>query len=166
MAVLVVVIVFVVLAAGVVFLAMRGTPPSQASRARARSRKTRWGGVLAFIAAIVVLGVAIPGVVIATVVNRDSIPEDNVAKLTANEKHGRELFGQSCRLCHTLSAAGANASVGPNLDILRPTKALVLDAIHNGRARGNGQMAADLYVGQDAEDVAEFVAVAVGQNGK
>ena len=38
----------------------------------------------------------------------------------------------------------------------------MLDAIHNGRARGNGQMAADLFTGQDAEDVAAFVAKAVG----
>ena len=39
----------------------------------------------------------------------------------------------------------------------------MLDAIHNGRANGNGQMAADLVEGQDAEAVAEFVAVAGGQ---
>jgi mono/diheme cytochrome c family protein len=163
MAVLVVVVVFVLVAATVLFFAMRGAPQSVASRARARSRKTRWSSVIAFIVTIGVLGVAVPGVVIAMVVNRDSIPEDNVAKLTDNEKRGRELFGESCRLCHTLSAAGASASVGPNLDVLRPTKGLVLDAIKNGRARGNGQMAANLYTGQDAVDVAEFVAVAVGQ---
>ena len=40
----------------------------------------------------------------------------------------------------------------------------MLDAIHNGRARGNGQMAADLVEGQDADDVAAFVAKAVGQS--
>jgi hypothetical protein len=39
----------------------------------------------------------------------------------------------------------------------------VLNAIENGRANGNGQMAQDLYTGQDAEDVANFVAKAVGQ---
>ena len=38
----------------------------------------------------------------------------------------------------------------------------MLDAIDNGRANGNGNMAADLVVGQDAEAVAEFVAVATG----
>ena len=52
--------------------------------------------------------------------------------------------------------------VGPNLDNLRPPKELVLDAIKNGRSKGNGQMAADLYEGQDAIDVANFVAKAVG----
>ena len=39
----------------------------------------------------------------------------------------------------------------------------MLNAIENGRADGNGQMAAGLYTGQDAEDVANFVAKAVGQ---
>ena len=100
---------------------------------------------------------------IAAVSNRDDIPEANVTDLTASEKHGRELFGQRCANCHTLKAANAVAAVGPNLDQLRPTKALVLDAIENGRANGNGQMAAGLYTGQDAEDVATFVAKAVGQ---
>ena len=47
-------------------------------------------------------------------------------------------------------------------DQLRPQKALVLDALKNGRARGNGQMAAGLYTGQDAEDVASYVAKASG----
>ena len=42
----------------------------------------------------------------------------------------------------------------------------MLDAIHNGRARGNGQMAADLVEGEDAEDVAAYVAKAVGQSGE
>ena len=40
----------------------------------------------------------------------------------------------------------------------------MLDAIENGRARGNGQMAADLVEGEDAEAVAQYVAVAVGQD--
>ena len=38
----------------------------------------------------------------------------------------------------------------------------MLNAIEEGRARGNGQMAGGLYTGEDAEDVANFVAKAVG----
>ena len=38
----------------------------------------------------------------------------------------------------------------------------MLDAIEKGRARGNGNMAADLVEGEDAEAVAQFVAVAGG----
>ena len=37
-----------------------------------------------------------------------------------------------------------------------------LPAIAHGRARGNGQMPAQIYTGRDADDVASFVAKAVG----
>ena len=40
--------------------------------------------------------------------------------------------------------------------------AVPLDAILKGRARGNGQMPAELFTGKDAEDVAKFVAKSVG----
>ena len=99
---------------------------------------------------------------IATEKSRDSIPEANVKDLTELQQRGRELFSQRCKNCHTLAAAKATARVGPNLDELRPPKALVLDAIEKGRANGNGNMAADLVEGEDAEAVAQFVAVAVG----
>ena len=67
--------------------------------------------------------------------------------------------------CHTLKASNAVAQVGPNLDQLRPPKALVLDAIAKGRANGNGQMAAQIYTGQDAQAVAAYVAKAAGAGG-
>jgi mono/diheme cytochrome c family protein len=131
-----------------------------------QSRGTRRLALVNFLLALLILGLGIPAAVIATVDNRDDIPEANVENLTAAEKHGRQLFGERCANCHTLKAANAVAQVGPNLDDLRPPKALVLNAIHNGRAAGNGQMAADLVEGQDAEDVASFVAKAVGQTGQ
>jgi hypothetical protein len=54
--------------------------------------------------------------------------------------------------------------VGPNLDELAPNKKFVLDAMLKGRSAGNGQMPAQIYTGQDAEDVAEFVAKSVGSD--
>ena len=107
-----------------------------------------------------------PLAVISSVEARDDIPEANVSNLTAAEQHGRELFGRRCTQCHTLAASKSVAQVGPNLDTLRPPKELVLDAIQKGRARGTGQMAAGLYEGEDAEDVAAYVAKAVGQTGQ
>lgn len=95
-----------------------------------------------------------------------SVPGADIANLTDRQEQGRELFHKYCSVCHTLKAANAVARVGPDLDNLRPTKALVLDAIMKGRARGNGAMARDLVVGQDAQDVADFVSVAVGQTAK
>jgi cytochrome c553 len=83
--------------------------------------------------------------------------------LTAAETTGRTLFATKCETCHTLSAAHAVGRVGPNLDILQPPPALVLDAIANGRARGQGQMPAGLYSGSQASDVAKFIAAVAGR---
>ena len=161
--------VFVALGLTVLFVAISGGPGGARKRMASQSRGTRRLALVNFLIALVVLGLGIPAAVIATVDNRDDIPEANVTNLTAGEKTGRQLFGERCANCHTLEAANAVAQVGPNLDDLLASqtdqakrKAFVLDAIHNGRARGNGNMAADLVEGQDAEDVAAFVAKATG----
>ena len=165
MAVLAFTLLFVALGLGVLFVGLSGGPSGARRRMASQSRRTRRIALINFLLAVVILGLGIPAAVIATVEDRNDIPEANVSNLTAAEKHGRELFGERCRNCHTLKAANAVAQVGPNLDTLRPPKALVLNAIKNGRAQGNGQMAADLVQGKDAEDVAAFVAKAVGQTG-
>jgi mono/diheme cytochrome c family protein len=162
MTTLIFVLVWVALGLGLLLIAMSGGPGGALQRLMSQSRRSRKLAVVAFALALLVLGIGVPAAVIAAVSSRDSIPEANVTSLTESEKRGRELFGARCANCHTLEAANAVAEVGPNLDTLRPNKALVLDAIENGRARGNGQMAADLYTGADAEDVANFVAKAVG----
>ena len=155
----------VLLALGLLLIALSGGPSGALQQLQSQSRGSRKAATVLFGIALLVLGVGIPAAVIASVDNRNDIPQANVSNLTAAEKHGRELFGLRCAQCHTLTASNAVAQVGPNLDQLRPPKALVLDAIKNGRARGNGQMAAGLYAGQDAEDVASYVAKAVGQTG-
>jgi mono/diheme cytochrome c family protein len=159
-------LIFLLLGITVLFVAMSGGPGGARRRMASQSRGTRRLALINFFIALVVLGLGIPAAVIATVDNRNDIPEANVSNLTAAEKHGRELFGERCANCHTLEAAHAVAQVGPNLDNLRPPKNLVLNAIENGRAQGNGNMAADLVEGEDAQDVAAFVAKAVGQTGK
>jgi mono/diheme cytochrome c family protein len=166
MTTLIFVLVWVVLGLGLLLVAMSGGPGGALQRVMSQSRGARRAAVVLFAIALLVLGIGVPAAVIAAVSDNDSIPEANVTDLTASEKHGRELFGLRCANCHTLKAANAVAEIGPNLDQLRPPKALVLNAIENGRAQGNGQMAADLYTGQNAQDVANFVAKAVGQTGQ
>ncbi|HYM58922.1 MAG TPA: c-type cytochrome [Solirubrobacteraceae bacterium] len=166
MAILVFTMVFVALGLGVLFVAMSGGPAGARRRMQGQSRRGRRLAIVGFVLAVLVLGLGIPAAVIATVDSRDDIPEANVVNLTAQEKRGRELFAERCSNCHTLKAANAVAQVGPNLDNLRPPKGLVLDAINKGRARGNGQMAAQLVEGEDAQAVASFVAKAVGQSGQ
>jgi mono/diheme cytochrome c family protein len=162
---LIFVLFWVLLALGLLLVALSGGPSGALQQLQSQSRGSRKAATVLFVIALLVLGVGIPAAVIASVDNRNDIPVANVSNLTAAEKHGRELFGLRCAQCHTLKASNAVAQVGPDLDQLRPPKALVLDAIKNGRARGNGQMAAGLYAGQDAEDVASYVAKAVGQTG-
>jgi mono/diheme cytochrome c family protein len=166
MSTLIFVLIWVGLGLGLLLIALSGGPGGALQRLQSQSRGGRRFAALVFVVALLVLGVGVPFLVISAVEARDDIPEANVSNLTASEEHGRELFSERCTQCHTLKASSSVAEVGPNLDNLRPPKALVLDAIKNGRSQGNGQMAAGLYSGQDAEDVADYVAKAVGQTGQ
>jgi len=95
-------------------------------------------------------------------------------RLTAAERRGREIFAFRCGFCHTLAAANATGKVGPNLDSLRPPASLVLNTINNGclpnppanspqQCLGQGVMPAQIIQGQDAADVAAFVAKVAGR---
>ena len=164
MSTLIFIVVFVLLGLGVLFVAMSGGPGGARRRMGSQSRRSRRLAVAGFFVALLVLGFGVPAAVIAVANHDTAIPRANVSSLTAAQEHGRQLFAERCAACHTLKAANAMAEVGPNLDDLRPPKSLVLNAIQCGRARGNGQMASQIYQGKDAEDVASFVAKAVGNN--
>jgi mono/diheme cytochrome c family protein len=46
---------------------------------------------------------------------------------------GEEVFAAAaCGSCHTLSAAGTNGTIGPNLDESQPDLELVIDRVTNG----------------------------------
>jgi mono/diheme cytochrome c family protein len=119
--------------------------------------------VLGIVLVFVVFGAVIP--VLAGLHNADDQAEAAIGgvKLSARQEHGREVFKDRCSTCHTLDDAGGVGRVGPNLDTLRPAKALTLDAIKNGRARGQGQMPQMLITGPDARDVADYIAEVAGR---
>jgi cbb3-type cytochrome c oxidase subunit III len=101
--------------------------------------------------------------------------------------HGQQLFSQNCAACHALQAAGANGTIGPNLDNAfagsrkqgYPNSSIenvVLDQIRLGSGPiatyTNGKkftsqtpMPANLVKGQDAIDVAAYVASVAGVGG-
>lgn len=83
------------------------------------------------------------------------------AQAGAVDEQALALFTASCGSCHALAAAGTTATIGPDLDELRPTEEQVLAAIANGGA-GSGQMPAGLLTGADAESVAKLVSGAAG----
>src|SRR5262245_37700961 len=150
MGVLVFALFWILLGLGLLFIALSGGPGGARERLHTQSRRGRKGAFLVFAIVLLVFGVGVPiAASIGVRDNRDVIPQADVSHLTAGQENGRHIFSTYCRFCHTLAADNAVASVGPNLDQLRPTKALVLDAVKNGRARGNGAMAKDLVVGQD-----------------
>jgi mono/diheme cytochrome c family protein len=81
---------------------------------------------------------------------------------------GAELFSTHCSGCHTLAAAGTQGTgnrglrtQGPNLDQRSETYDDALFAIRNGGFSG-AIMPQNIVVGQEAEQVAEFVAKYAG----
>jgi mono/diheme cytochrome c family protein len=165
---------WVVLGLGVFFMAFRGGPSaavivSPGPRSHAARRTMGWLFAITFI----VFGAVLPAVILIGNHNRANAQVGGIT-LTAAEKHGREIFGQRCGLCHTLAAANAVGKVGPNLDVVQPTEQLVLHTIENGCLQnpppgsqeaclGQGTMPADVVQGQDATDVAQFVARVAGK---
>lgn len=167
--VIVIVLSWVLLAVAVFFIAMRGGPRGarQALHTESQvSRRTVALGVIVLFA----FGLAVPAIVLAFNGDHKASVGVGGVHLTAGEQKGRELFSKSCGVCHTLAATKSVGQIGPDLDvrvgadISTPAgrKALVLNAIQEGRARGLGQMPALLYQGKEAEDIANFVAAVAG----
>jgi len=165
MSTLVFVLAFVLLGLGTFLIALSGGRRGLGAALHSQTRGSRRFALGVFLIAVAILGIALPAAVIAAVNGSDSIPTANVTNLTAAEKHGRVLFGERCAACHTLAASNAVAQVGPNLDELKPNAKFVETTIKNGKSAGNGQMPAGIYAGQDAKDVAAYVAKAVGATG-
>ncbi|MFN8222813.1 MAG: c-type cytochrome [Gaiellales bacterium] len=75
---------------------------------------------------------------------------------------GASLFGSlGCAGCHTLAAAGADGSVGPNLDTTKPSKELVTDRVTNGKG-GMPAFGSQLQPEQ-IEALAEYVSSNAGK---
>ena len=95
-----------------------------------------------------------------------------IASKHTDQTNGQKLFAAKCAGCHTLAAANAQGTVGPNLDeAFAGDKAqgfkestlqnVVLDQIR----LANPPMPPNLVKGQDAQDVAAYVAAVAGQGG-
>jgi cytochrome c553 len=156
-----IVVPFLLLGIGVMFIAFSGGPSA------AREAYLTRGGRLFTVSIVVIyvgLGVVVPALVIA---NR-SEAEGGVGSLrgetpTAQEEKGKVLFMETCKSCHTLAAVNAHGVTGPNLDELGGVdKQRVLNAIKNG-GTGENRMPANLLSGPDAEAVAVYVSKVAGQ---
>jgi cytochrome c553 len=161
MEVVLVLLPFVLLGVGVIFVAFSGGPgaarEAYLTRAPALFR-------VAIPILYLALGVAVPAVVIASrEESKGGVGTLEQASLSPSEERGKQLFRQSCASCHTLAALNARGVTGPNLDdIGQVTKARVLSAIRRG-GTGQKRMPANLLQGEDAEDVAEYVSKVAGR---
>lgn len=125
---------------------------------------------------VAVLAVVIP----VWAFNASGDPDKGSRSVPADLKTGKTLFATNCGTCHTLYAAGTDGNFGPNLDTLlapsgpptgptaeqtiNATKGRVLSAIENGvDSTTPGRMPAGIMTGQQADEVADFVAHVAGE---
>jgi mono/diheme cytochrome c family protein len=154
---------------GVFFIAIRGGPKGARETLYTEGTTGRRAVTLGIVL-LFAFGLAVPALVLAfNGAHKASVAVGGL-HLNAEQQRGRDLFARSCAYCHTLAATKSVGRIGPNLDVrvgadistAAGRKALVAEAIANGRARGLGQMPALLYQGKEAEEVANFVATVAG----
>jgi mono/diheme cytochrome c family protein len=120
------------------------------------------------------LGIAAAAIVGALAVAGCDVSED------ADIERGRALFQQNCGTCHALAQAGTSAQVGPDLDASfararadgmdnDTIEGVVQTQIESPRFTREGSenydrvyMPPEIVTGQDAEDVATYVASVAG----
>jgi len=88
---------------------------------------------------------------------------------TADQTNGQKQFQAKCAGCHTLAAAGASGTVGPNLDdAFRADKSqhfkesTLTDVVLVQIRQPSPPMPKNLVKGEDAQDVAAYVAAVAG----
>jgi mono/diheme cytochrome c family protein len=151
---------FLCLGLGVVLVAMRGGPRGVRDTLERGRRRPLHMAEFAVAGVIALFGLAVPAVVL---LGDQAKAGPGGETLSTAQADGRKLFNKKCATCHTLKDANAVGKVGPDLDILAPTSGLTLDALKNGRARGTGQMPAQLLDGADAKNVAKYIEDVAGR---
>jgi cytochrome c553 len=152
---------FVLLGVGVLFIAFSGGPG-----AAREAYLTKGGRMFRIVIPLLYIGLGI-GVPAAIIASRGEA-EGGTGRLEQNglssrEEHGKDVFRQTCASCHNLDAVGARGVTGPDLDeIGKVTKERVLGAIRRG-GTGQKRMPAGLLQGKDAEDVALYVSKVAGK---
>lgn len=111
----------------------------------------------------------------------DGDAERGAEEVPAALKSGQTLFNVNCGACHVLYAAGTDGNFGPDLDTLlaesgtptgpgsektiEGTEGRVLNAIQEGvdSTTEPGRMPGGILSGEQAEEVAAFVAATAGR---
>jgi mono/diheme cytochrome c family protein len=105
---------------------------------------------------------------------KEDAPATGAVQIAAQDTDGKDLFANNCGACHTLAAAGTDGVVGPDLDDRLVTSGVnsseqfegiytrVLAAVDCGRS---GRMPQQILLGEEAQQVAAFVAAYAGRIG-
>jgi mono/diheme cytochrome c family protein len=98
-------------------------------------------------------------------------PDVAITGIPAQYQAGAKLFVERCSGCHSLGVVGAEGGAlvvknrervdGPNFNVRKEDKESVLYAIRNGGFSG-AIMPQDIVVGEEAEQVADFLAKYAG----
>ena len=130
----------------------------------AASRRSRQAAALVVLAVVAGLGLAACG---------DTV---GYSEGTGDRIRGKELFVKGCGSCHELADAATRGQIGPNLDfayvqsridglgvdtIQQVVRGQIAYAVQDPSTEAPG-MPRDIFVGQDAEDVATYVASVAG----
>ena len=112
----------------------------------------------------------------ATACGTRNVNLDKQDQANTSIENGANLFAERCSGCHTINSAGARGSKpekqrasgertnGPNFNVRRETKNDILYAIRNGGFSG-AIMPANVVVGTDAQDVANYLSKYAGRSG-
>jgi mono/diheme cytochrome c family protein len=152
---------FVVLGIGVIYLAYRSGPsPTRPARPARGGRGFRILMALLYLA----LGIGVPAAIIAARPEATGgVGPLEQSELSAEAEEGKQLFRQTCASCHNLDAVNARGVTGPDLDdIGEVSEQRVLNAIENG-GTGTGRMPAGLLSEADAKAVALYVSRVAGR---
>jgi cbb3-type cytochrome c oxidase subunit III len=130
------------------------------------------------------LSAAIGGVAVAVLLTACGTG-GRVNSASADKENGRKIFQEACSGCHALAAAGSQGTIGPNLDYSFAQarsegfkESAILNIVHD-QIEFPGQypvkqsdpdflkanMPANIVTGQDAIDVAAYVAANAGLQG-
>ena len=134
------------------------------------SRKT----FIVFGIVVLVLAAVIPWLVFRA----DGDADRGREQVSANLQQGQSLFETNCGTCHTLYSAGTDGNFGPDLDELlaatgpateektiKQIEGRVMNAIDEGvdSSTTPGRMPDGILSGEQAEEVAAFVAATAGR---
>jgi mono/diheme cytochrome c family protein len=103
---------------------------------------------------------------------REGSDDAATVHVEAADEGAKQLFFDNCGSCHTLAAAGTDGVVGPNLDqLLLPSGTNSAEAYSGSYGRVlqavtcgiQGRMPKGILLGEEANEVAAFVAAYAGQ---